>query len=91
LTTLYGEKQCFEILNLAAAEARMAGAVIVAIVKAGLRELAIKLSPIADIYLRLKRTHGCLLLYGVKPRTGLYAVEADTSKDYSIPKLTAML
>jgi KaiC/GvpD/RAD55 family RecA-like ATPase len=91
LITLYGENRCEEILNLTATEARRAGATVIAIVKAGLRDLAVKLSPIADLYLRLKREHGCLLLYGVRPRTGLYAVEIDTSKGYPIPKLTTIL
>jgi len=91
LTTLYGENRCEEILNLTAAEARRTGAAVIVIVKAGLRDLAVRLSSTADLYLRLKREHGCLLLYGVKPRTGLYAVETDTSKGYPVPKLTTIL
>ncbi|MEM3551762.1 MAG: ATPase domain-containing protein [Candidatus Bathyarchaeia archaeon] len=91
LTALYGEKQTLEALNLNAVNARKAGSAAIAIVKAGIKELAVKLSPIADIYLRLKREHGCLLLYGVKPRTGLYAVEPDTSAGYPIPKLTPIV
>jgi hypothetical protein len=91
LVSLYGENNCLEILNLNAARARRAGAAVIALVRAGSRELAIKLSTIADLYLRLKREHGCLLLYGVKPRIGLYAVEADTSKGYPIPKLTPIV
>jgi circadian clock protein KaiC len=91
LVNLYGEKNCWEILNLSAIEARKTDAAMLILAKAGLRYLVIRLSPMADIYLRLKRAHGCLLLYGVKPRTGLYMVEADTSKGYPIPKLTPML
>ena len=91
IATLYGEKKCVEILNLSAAGARSSGATIIAIVKAGFRDLAIKLSSIADVYLRLTREHGCLLLYGVKPRTGLYAVEPDMSKGYPLPKLTPIV
>jgi hypothetical protein len=91
LITLYGEERCEEILNLSATEARRVGAAVIAIVKAGRRELATKLSPIADVYLRLAREHGCLLLYGIKPRTGLYSVEMDTSKGYPLPKLTPIV
>ena len=91
LITLYGEERCEEILNLSATEARRVGAAVIAIVKAGRRELAIKFSPIADVYLRLAREHGCLLLYGIKPRTGLYAVEMDVSKGYPLPKLTPIV
>jgi KaiC/GvpD/RAD55 family RecA-like ATPase len=91
LTTLYGEENCEKILNLGATMARGSNSLIVAIVKAGYRNLAIKLSPIADVYIRLVRKHGCLLLYGVKPRTGLYAVEMDVSKGYPLPKLTPII
>ncbi|MEM2816709.1 MAG: hypothetical protein QXY34_05945, partial [Candidatus Bathyarchaeia archaeon] len=91
LVTLYGEKRCEEILNLSATMARTAGSSVIAIVKAGLSSLAVKLSPIADIYLRLTRKRGSPLLYGVKPRTGLYAVELDTSEGYPIPKLTPII
>ena len=91
LITLYGEERCEEILNLSATGARRAEAMVIALVKAGRRELATKLSPIADVYLRLGREHGCLLLYGIKPRTGLYAVEMDVSKGYPLPKLTPIL
>ena len=91
LATLYGGEKCVEILNLSAAGAKSSGATIVAVIKAGYRDLAVKLSPIADIYLRLTREHGCLLLYGVKPRTGLYAVEMDVSRGYPLPELTQIV
>ncbi|MEM3507180.1 MAG: hypothetical protein QW589_08675 [Candidatus Bathyarchaeia archaeon] len=91
LITLYGERICEKILNLIATIARKVEAIVVAIVKAGRRDLAIRLSPIADVYLRLIREHGCLLVYGVKPRTSLYAVEIDTSKGYPLSKLTPIV
>jgi len=87
LITLHGKRNCEKILNLTATRARKVKAIFIAIVKAGYRDLAIKLSPIADVYLRLTREHGCLLLYGIKPRTCLYAVEMDVSKGYPLPKL----
>ena len=91
LITLYGKRNCEKILNLTAAMARKAEAAVIAIIKAGYKDLAIKLSPIVDVYIRLIREHGCLLLYGVKPRTGLYAVEMDVSKGYPLPKLTPIM
>jgi len=33
----------------------------------------------------------CLLMYDVKPRTGLYAVEMDVSEGYALPKLTPIV
>jgi len=91
LIAYYGEKICERILTRSAAKIRKAKSMLVALVKGGRRELAVRLSPAADIYLRLVRKHGCLLLYGVKPRTGLYAVEMDVSKGYPLPKLTPIL
>ena len=91
LITLYGEKQCEEILNLVASTVRFNQAGLVILVKAGFRNLAVKLSAISDIYARLTREHGCLLFYCVKPRIGLCAVEYDASKAYPIAKLTPIL
>ncbi|MGC8849204.1 MAG: hypothetical protein ACP5QI_01880, partial [Candidatus Bathyarchaeia archaeon] len=87
LITLYGERGCEKILNLAATWARRTGGVIIAVVKAGYRSLVVRLSPIADVYIRLIREHGCLFLYGVKPRTCLYAAEMDVSMGYPVPRL----
>lgn len=91
LATSYGEENCEQLMNLIATEARRIGAVVMAVIKAGRREKAIRLSPIADIYLRMTRKHGCPLIYGVKPRTGLYALEEDTSEGYSVSKLTQIV
>jgi hypothetical protein len=44
-----------------------------------------------DVYLKLTREHGALLIYGVKPRTGLYALDVDASKGYPMPSLTPIV
>jgi len=91
LVNLYGENQCHKILDLISTEARKSRAPVIFMVEAGFKHLVLKLTSAADIHLRLIRKHGCLLLYGVNPRTGLYAVEADTSKGYPVPKLTQIV
>lgn len=91
LANLYGEADCLEILNLIAALTRLDGGAAVYILKAGYGDLALKLSATADIHLRMTRKNGTPLLYGVKPRTGLHAVEADDAKGYPIAKLTPIL
>lgn len=91
LLNVYGEKDGETILNYAANLARIYNAALVAIIKAGYRDLAVRLSAVADVYLRMTRMHGALLLYGVKPRTGLYAVECNVEKGYPIAKLTPIL
>jgi circadian clock protein KaiC len=51
-------------------------------------DIARRIASVCDVYLRLARDHGTLLLYGVKPRTSLYVLDMDTSKGYPLPKLT---
>ncbi len=87
----YGEDICERVFNKLASIARRADSMLVAQLMAGHGELATKLASISDIHLRLTREHGCLLLYGVKPRTGLYAVEMDASRGYPLPRLTPIV
>lgn len=54
-------------------------------------ELAQKLPPLSSMHLKLTRKHGCLLLYGVKPRTPLLAVEANISNNHLETRLTSIL
>jgi len=46
-----------------------------------------RLAPIADMHLKITREHGCLLLYGIKPRTPLYAIQLKPDKTPPIPDL----
>jgi circadian clock protein KaiC len=46
-----------------------------------------RLAPIADMHLKITREHGCLLLYGIKPRTPLYAIQLEPDKTPPIPNL----
>ena len=46
-----------------------------------------RLAPIADIHLKITREHGCALLYGIKPRTPLYAIQLKPDKTPPIPDL----
>ena len=46
-----------------------------------------RLAPIADIHLKITREHGCILLYGIKPRTPLYAIQLQPNKAPPIPDL----
>ncbi len=45
-------------------------------------EISKRLASIATTHLKLTRKHGCLLLYGIKPRTSLYAVKLETGEGY---------
>jgi len=59
--------------------------------KSGYEGLVKRISGIVEVYLRLNREHCSLLLYGIKPRTCLFAVEIDVSKGYPLPKLTPVV
>jgi len=44
-----------------------------------------------DNYIRLAERNGCIFLYGVKPRTPLYAVSDDLSEGYPVLSLKLMI
>ena len=49
------------------------------------------LAPTADVHLKITRRHGCVLLYGVKPRTPLFAVQPDPTSKTPIPRLVPIV
>jgi hypothetical protein len=49
------------------------------------------LSPMVDMHFRIVRKHGCILLYGKKPETPLYALQPDPEKNALVPKITPIL
>jgi KaiC/GvpD/RAD55 family RecA-like ATPase len=91
LASYYDESICKNLLSQDAIWIRKQGSLGILILKPGYTKLKTSLSSIASVHLRLLREHGCLLLYGVKPRTGLYGVEMDVSKGYPLPKLTPIV
>ena len=56
------------------------GGLLMWILKPAYPWLAERLAPLADIHLKITRRHGCLLLYGIKPRTPLYAIRFEEGK-----------
>ncbi|MCD6421494.1 MAG: AAA family ATPase [Thaumarchaeota archaeon] len=91
LVHFWGEEGAIYILNLDARRTRYLGGLTILLGKPIYPEIAKRIPPLASVHLKLTRRHGCLLLYGVKPRTPLYAVEADYSKGYLLPKLTPIV
>jgi thiamine pyrophosphate-dependent acetolactate synthase large subunit-like protein len=49
------------------------------------------LSPMVDIHFRIMKKYGCILFYGKKPETPLYALQPDPEKNALIPKITPIL
>lgn len=49
------------------------------------------LSSMVDMHFKITKKHGCILLYGKKPETPLYAVQPDPEKSALIPKITPIV
>jgi len=45
----------------------------------------------SDVHIRVENMHGAMVMYGIKPKTGLHSLEIDTSKGYPLPKLTPIV
>ncbi len=81
---LYGEK-ALDLMHIAQDRVRRRGGLAIWLVKPTRPWLSERLAPIADMHFKIMRRHGCILLYGIKPRTPLYAVR--TSEENPIPRL----
>jgi len=87
LESTFGEENVKSILALAATNTRHQGNLTVLLIKPGMEDIARRLANISEVHLKLMREHGTLLLFGQKPRTGLYIMEMDVSSGYPLPKL----
>jgi hypothetical protein len=63
----------------------------VALAKPGLGDITRSASNVAAIHLRVFDRDGSVLLYGVKPRTPLYAMTVDVEKGASSVSFTSMV
>lgn len=84
----YGKETVMKVWNRDATRIREKGSLGILVLKPGYAELPL---PIADMHLKVTREHGALILYGVKPRTSLHAVEMDVSEGCPLPKLTPII
>jgi hypothetical protein len=91
LVAHYSPEEVLRILGIKAVRVRETGTLIELLLKRPYHEQFGQLTKLANIHLKLLREHGVLLIYGVKPRTELYTVEADTSMGYPMPRLTPII
>jgi hypothetical protein len=89
--SLYGEDAAERALILASTRIKSRDILCMIVAKRETHEGERRLAGAAQVHLKLADEHGALLLYGIKPRTGLYAVEMDTSRGYPLPKLTPIV
>lgn len=87
----YGLNDTLKLLSMDVDRLASNGSLTFLIAKPVYPKLTERISPIADIHLKLTREHGALILYGIKPRTGLYAVEVDSRSGYTYTKLTPIV
>ncbi|MCX8154023.1 MAG: hypothetical protein N3E52_06290 [Candidatus Bathyarchaeota archaeon] len=91
LVGAYGIKDTLATLKLEATRIRETGSLGIVLLKPGYHRLAKILGAIAEVHLKVKQKHGKIFVYGVKPRTNLYALEVATAKGYILPKLTPII
>jgi KaiC/GvpD/RAD55 family RecA-like ATPase len=93
LYTYFGGENLERALNIGVSKARHYRALNLLILKPGIPQPSIYdlCRTVSGIHFRVTREHGVLLFYGVKPRTGHFAVELDLSQGYRLPKLTPIV
>ncbi|MEM2424840.1 MAG: hypothetical protein QXM00_10275, partial [Candidatus Bathyarchaeia archaeon] len=91
LIDTYGLKDTLSAIRAYTTRVRETESLGITVIKPGYPRLAKILGSTADIHLKITREHGAILVYGVKPRTNLHALEMDTSKGYATPKLTPII
>jgi len=91
LVDAYGEREALWLMRTNLAITRTVGDLTIALLKPGYPRAAEVLGATADVHLKIAREHGAVLVYGVKPRTNVYALEMDTSEGYPMPKLTPII
>jgi hypothetical protein len=91
LTNLYGVDVSERILTLDSIRTRNHGTVGILVAKPGVMPLVNRISAMAEIHIRLTREHGDLSLYGIKPRSYLFAVEIDLPNGCPSVKMTPIV
>lgn len=89
--TLWGAEAARKIGSMAAIRVKKERDIVIKLTDPKLKSINQKFVSLSDLHLKLVKEHGALLLYGLKPRTGLYVVEMDASAGYPLPKLTPIV
>jgi hypothetical protein len=75
----FGEDAYKATLSLSAEEARRGGDLAVRLSKPGLESIAQRVANHSNIHLKLRRLHGAVVIYGERPHTKIFAVDAEES------------
>jgi KaiC/GvpD/RAD55 family RecA-like ATPase len=91
LIAFYGTESATRIVNIQASKAREKQSLCILILKPGYGEVADRLGATSNVHMKIIEKYGSMLVYGIKPRTNLYAMEMDVSKGYAMPVLTPII
>lgn len=84
---VYGREAELKVLGKAIANVRRYGDTRLSLAMPSVTLLK-EFRDVCDIHLRMRMVNGTIVMYGVKPHTGLYHFDIDISKGYPMPKLT---
>ena len=87
LARIYGEDEAVRMLEIGIDHIRRCGSTMIWLFKPTRPTLRKRLPALAHLHFKLRRKHGCVLLYGVKPRTPLYAVQPDPTGETLTPEI----
>jgi KaiC/GvpD/RAD55 family RecA-like ATPase len=93
LFSSFGPENVVKVLNATITASRTHGNLDLIILRPGIPapSLYAMLRSIADVHLRLVKKQGALLFYGLKPWTGVYAVQTDEARGYPWPRLVPLV
>jgi KaiC/GvpD/RAD55 family RecA-like ATPase len=93
LFSSFGPESIVKILNATITASRIQGNLNLMILRPGIPAPALydMLRSIADVHLKLIKKEGTLLLLGLKPWTGIYAVQTDRAQGYPWPRLARLV
>jgi len=86
LTAMFGE-EVFRFFEMWTSCFKETGGLAMLIAKPVHPHLIKMLSPMVDMHFKITKKHGCIMLYGKKPETPLYAVQPDPEKNALTPKI----
>jgi hypothetical protein len=93
LFSSFGPENVVRILNATITASRSHGNLNLMILRPGIpaASLYLMLRSIADVHLKLIKKEGTLLFLGLKPWTGIYAVQTDRNLGYPWPRLVPLV
>jgi hypothetical protein len=93
LFSSFGPENVIKIINATTTSCRTHGNLDLVLLRPGIPSPSIyeMLRSIADVHLKITKKQGTLLFYGLKPWTGMYAVQIDQTLGYPWPRLAPLV